>query len=699
MALIPSAPTDRSLRSLFEPGRVAVVGASDRNGSPGHVVWRNLLSFPGDVVPVSPTLGELEGVTAYPTLRHVPDRVDLAIVVVPAAAVLGVVEDAAAADVGACVVVSAGFAETGTLGRKLQARVVAAARAAGVLLVGPNCLGVQNWTVGLNASLAVGSAEAGGIAVLTQSGSYAMALHALSADDAARFSVAYSAGNRADIGDAEVLDFLRGQLATRVVAGLVESITDGPEFLDAARRLTTAGKPFVLAPLGRSEDGARAAASHTAALAGQRRVWTDLLTEAGVTVVRSGQEMLDAARVLHDQPRPGGPRVGIVTNSGGTGTELADLLADEGLRVPALSPGLRAELAALLPAYASPANPVDITPVWTRFAELYPAVLSMLALSGEVDVVVPVLLHRSASPEVCAALVAEVGRLRASGCRVPVAACWVAPRASWSAGEELRRAGVPVLDGPGRTARALGHLVRTVAPAEVRPGVDGLDIGIPGPERAPLPSQDDPAEVSRWLSSWGVPMVSTVVVDDLDAAVRAAQRLGPLIVAKVVHPDLTHKSDVGGVRLGLVGAEAVRRHAAELFSLRSGARVALQPQQDGVELFIGALRDPTFGPVVAFGAGGVLVELLDEVVFARAPLSRASAASLIGRARCAALLDGFRGRLPVARDPLLDLLVAVGSLLASQPDLVELDLNPVVAGPDGCVVVDARLAHANGARI
>lgn len=695
MTTVPPAPADRSLRPLFVPSRVAVVGASDRDGSPGNVVWRNLQSFAGDVVPVSPTLAALDGVTAYPTLREVPGRVDLAVVVAPAAAVLGVVEDAAASAVGACVVVSGGFAETGEVGRRLQARVVAAARAGGVLLAGPNCLGVQNPAIGLNASLAAGSAEAGGIALVTQSGSYAVALHALSDDDAARFSVAYSAGNRADLADAEVLDFLREQTTTRVVAGLVESITDGPRFLDAVRRLTDSGRPVVLAPLGRSEAGARSAASHTAALARRRRVWDDLLTEAGVTVVRSGQEMLDAARVLHDQPRPGGSRVGIVTNSGGTGTELADLLADQGLTVPALSPALSAELAAVLPAYASPANPVDITPVWTRFVELYPSVVSMLAGSGEVDVVVPVLLHRSASPEVSAALVAEVGRLRRAGCRVPVAACWVAPRAAWSAGDALRRAGVTVLDGPVRTALALGHLVRDVASSDASAGVDGVEVAGPG---LGLPLADDPAEVARWLSSRAVPMTPTVVVDDVDAAVRAAEDLGPLVVAKVVHPDLTHKSDVDGVRLNLAGADAVRRHAAELLALRTGARVAVQAQQGGVELFVGALRDPTFGPVVAFGAGGVLVELLDEVVFARAPLSRASAASLVARARCTALLDGFRGGPPVAPEPLLDLLVAVGSLLPAEPDLATLDLNPVLAGPHGCIVVDARLTRVEDAQ-
>lgn len=677
---------ERPLRALFEPGRVAVVGASTRAGSPGDVVWRNLSAFPGEVVPISSSLSEVRGVPAFGSLREVPRAVDLAVVVVTASAVPAVIEDAVAANVGACVVVSAGFAETGAAGRALQERIVATARAGGMRLAGPNCLGVQNWSVGLNASLAAGSARPGGIAVLTQSGSYAMALHALSADDGARFSVGYSVGNRADIGDAEVLDYLQGDPATTVVAALVESIVDGPAFLDAARRLVAAGKPVVVAPLGRSEAGARAAASHTAALAGGRAVWRDLLTEAGVTVVGSGQELLDAARLLHDQPRARGARVGVVTNSGGTGTELADLLAEEGLAVPALSPGLQAELAALLPGYASTVNPVDITPVWTRFPELYPAVVSALARSGEVDVVIAVLLHRSADSAVSTALAEEVGRLRAVGHQVPVVGCWVAPRAAWSQGDPLRAAGIAVMDGPARTARAVGHLCRADRPLAPLPDE-------PCPESNPpsRPKVDAPEAIATWVRSWGVPVVETAVVTDVPEAQAAARRTGLPVVAKVVHAELPHKSDVGGVRLWLTSIDEVGRAAAELLALRSGARVAISPQRRGVELLVGAFRDPTFGPVVAFGPGGVLVELLDAAGFARAPLSAEAASGLLTRSRCRPLLDGYRGSPRVDHSALIDLLISVGRLIAAEDRVLALDLNPVLAGPGGCVAVDVRV--------
>ena len=286
------------------------------------MLWRNLTGFPGEVVPVSRTSETMDGHRAYASLRDIPGTVDLAVVAVPAAAALQVVEDAVAAGVGAVVLVSAGFAETGPSGVELQDLLLRTARAGGVLIVGPNCLGVQNCDLPLNASLASGTTGGGGgISLITQSGSYAMAVHAMSSEEGMDFAIAYSSGNRADIDDAEVLDYLRDDDRTEVVCVFTESLGDGRAFLDAARR-TTRVKPVIVTAVGRSEAGARAAASHTAALSADRRAWDDVLRGAGVTVTRSGIEMLDAARALRGQPPPAGRRAAIITNSGGTGTEL-----------------------------------------------------------------------------------------------------------------------------------------------------------------------------------------------------------------------------------------------------------------------------------------------------------------------------------------------------------------------------------------
>ena len=685
-----TADMSRSLRQVLDPARIAVVGASATEGSPGFVLWRNLQSFPGEVVPVSRRAAEIDGVTAYPTLRDVPGQIDLAVVAVPAAAALDVVRDAAAAGVGACVIVSAGFAETGPEGAALQEELVRVARDGGVLLVGPNCLGVQNCDVPLNASLAAGTAAGGGgISVITQSGSYAMALHALSADEGVGFAVAYSSGNRCDVDDAEVIDQLRTDERTQVICAFLESLGDGRHFLDVARR-TTRVKPIVLTAVGRSEAGSRAAASHTAALASNRRTWDDVLSGAGVTVARSGLEMLDAARALRGQPLAAGMRAAIITNSGGTGTELSDLLADEGIEVPELSTELQAELAALLPAYASAANPVDITPIWPRFAQLYPAVLEALARSGEVDIVIPVLLHRSAeNPDIAQAIVESVAGLRARGSQVPVFVCWVARRSAWPVTAVLHEAGIPCFEWPARTAKAVGHAARY---AQFRRSVAGeSDATLPEPRELPVGVGVDAIVTRDFLVANGIPVVDTIACATSDDAVAAARSTGFPVVAKVDHRTLLHKSDVGGVRVGLTDESAVRSAADELFALVEGARVLVQSQRTGLELVVGGIDEPTFGPVVAFGLGGVLVEVLDDVSFAAAPLSARDAQLLISAPRGSVVLDGVRGSQPVDRAAVGSLVRAVGDLLATYPDIAELDLNPVLADANGCIAVDARL--------
>ena len=358
------------------------------------------------------------------------------------------------------VVLSAGFAETGPAGAKLQAEAVAVARSGGVRLVGPNCFGVQNADLPLNASISAGAPRGGGgVSIVTQSGSYGMAVQALGRDEGLRVAKVFAAGNKADITDAELLGYLREDPATSVICLLLESITDARGFFAEACR-TTPVKPVIAVVHGRTGAGQRAAVSHTAALATDDAVRDAALRQAGVARVRTGLQALDAARALSGQPMPRGPRVAVVTNSGGTGVELADLLADEGLELPELGGPLQDELRALLPGYASAGNPVDMTPTWRQFTTLYPATIEMLARSGEIDVVVPVLLQRSASAEVAAAVRDAVARLRDDGVPVPVYVCWVAPRAADAHASLLQEAGVPCFPWPERTARAVGVAVR-----------------------------------------------------------------------------------------------------------------------------------------------------------------------------------------------------------------------------------------------
>jgi acyl-CoA synthetase (NDP forming) len=680
------------LTPLFAARRVALVGASDDPARAGGILWRNLRSFPGEVVPVART-ATVDGRPAYPRLVDVPAAVDLVVVAVPAAATVEVLRDAGAAGVAVAVVVSGGFAETGPAGRRLQEQLLAAGRAGGVRLVGPNCLGVQDCDRPLNASLAAELPPGGGgVSLLSQSGAYGMAMHALAADEGMRFAKLVSTGNKADVADAELLALLRVDPATRVVGVLAESLPDGRRFVEELQR-TTPVKPVLVAGTGRSPAGARAALSHTAALAGDAAVREAALSAAGAVLTRTGLELLDAARCLAVTTAPRGPRVGIVTNSGGTAVELADLLDDLGLTVPELSAAAQDRLRGHLPAFGSPRNPVDLTPAWARYPELYPLAVAELARSGEVDVVLAVLVHRAALSEPTArALAGTAERLRAEGVRVPLLACTLAPSDALPNARRLTAAGVPCFPWPERAARAAAHAVRARAgAAPARPPV-GLPAGPPeGPPAGPPAGLLDPDAAAGRLRAAGVPLVPYVLAGSAAAAAAAAAGQPPPYVVKLVAAGVVHKSDVGGVRLGLPDPAEVARAAGALLAGRAGARVLVSPQLSGLELMVGGLRDPAFGPAVLVGAGGGLVELVRDVAWVLAPLTVEQAERTLRRLRCAALLDGYRGRPAVDVGALARLMCAVGELLVARPEVTEVDLNPVLALPAGCTAVDWRV--------
>lgn len=677
------------LDAVFTPRRVALVGASQERGKVGRLLWDNLASFPGEVVPVRAAGGTINGIPAYARLRDVPGEVDLVVVAVPAAVVPEVIEDAGAKGIPAAVVLSGGFAETGEAGRRLEAAVLTAAQAGGVRVIGPNGLGVQNCDVPLNASMAAGLPPGGGgISLVTQSGAYGMAIHTLGVEERARFAKLCSVGNQIDVTSAELLDHLAADPATAVVCFFLESLPDGRAFYEAARR-ATAHVPVVVARTGRSAAGARAARSHTAALAdGDAAIERGALVQAGVIQVRSGLEMTDVARALATQPAPRGRRVGIVTNSGGTGVELTDLLAAEGLDVPALSDLLQAELAELLPAHGSPTNPVDVTPVWGRFSTLYPQVVDRLARSGEVDVVIPILLQRAAADAaVAAGLRDTVQALRAEHHPVPVYVCWVAPREARPNADLLQDAGIPCFDWPERTARAVAHAAthgtRVPRAAVATPHTATADPPPPGPVA--------PDRARRLLEDAGIPLVSTRTCATAELAAAAAPELGFPVVAKLSHPDVLHKSDIGGVRTGLPDVAAVAKAARELLALRPGGQVLLQPQLTGVELIIGGLRDPRFGPAVMVGVGGVFVEALADVTFGVAPLDDHDAEDLWHRLRAQPVLAGARGGPSVDHGALVAVTRRLGDLLVANPWIDEIDLNPVIATDERVTAVDWRL--------
>lgn len=693
------------LAAVFEPRRVALVGASERPGSLGRLLWDNLATFPGEVVPVSQS-AQVGGHDAYPSLDDVPGPVDLAVVATPAATVPGIVRAAASKGVAAAVVLSAGFAETGDEGAKLQAEAVAAARAGGVRLVGPNCFGVQNSRLPLNASIAVGLPRGGGgVAVVTQSGSYGMAVHALGQDEGLRVAKVLAAGNKADISDAELLAYLRDDPDTTVICLLLESITQAREFF-AEACLTTPHKPVIAVVGGRTSAGQRAAVSHTAALATDDAARDAALRQAGVVRMRTGLQALDAARALSGQPVPRGPRVAVVTNSGGTGVELTDLLADQGLVLPELSQPLQDRLRAIMPGYASARNPVDMTPAWHLFTTVYPGAIEMLARSGEVDVVVPVLLQRSASAEVAGVVRDAVLRLRGDAVPVPVYVCWVAPRSAEADADVLRVADIPVFAWPGRTAEAVGVAVRAGQRMRAGAGTAGGSRAaerLPRTPRAPrlagaLRGVDpggngllDAGAAQSLLADAGIPVIRTVRCCSAETAAVAAERLGYPAVVKVDHPELIHKSDAGGVLLNLMSAADVVLAAQQMLGLAHGAAVLVQHQHEGIELVVGGVQDAEFGPMVLAGLGGVLVETVRDVQLAVAPVDEAQALAMLSSLRGAAAFGGVRGQPAVDLGALADVIVRISELVGRYPEIEELDLNPVLADGTGCVAVDWRI--------
>ena len=677
-----------ALDALFWPRRVAVIGASERGGSTGAVVWENLSGLAGEVFPVNATGRPVGGVASCRSVLDIGADVDLAVIAVPAESVAAVAREAASKGTKACVVISGGFAESGAAGRLRQEELRQIARSSGMCVIGPNCFGVQNTAHGLNASISpAGAGGAGSISLVTQSGAYGMALHALARDEQMAFDKVVATGNKVDVGDAELLGYLARD-GDGPICFFLESLPDGRAFVEAAHEVS-ARRPVIVCRTGASSAGRRAARSHTASLSGHARVWSAAFAEAGVIETHSGLEMLEVARALEHRRPPRGHRVASVTNSGGVGVELTDLLVAEGLEVPRLSATLRASLETLLPAHGSAHNPVDVTPSWHRFPELYGGALEHVARSGEVDSVVAVLLHRSATRLVSQALVDTVERLRREGIDVPLFVSWIGERDSYREGDPLRAAGVPVFEWPERTARALGHVVRHGCGSSARPDCEGIDApaqGRAGDASGWMPVDD----AARLLATHQVPLVRWALGDSAESVVERTADFERPVVLKAIHPDLLHKTDAGGVELGLETAEQIRAAARRLLGLRDGVQLLAQEQEEGLEMIVGGIRDAEFGPVVMVGAGGIHVESADDVHLALAPVTRERAGEMIGRLRGAVGRAGGRGR-RVDVEGLAGIVAALSNMLAERREVAEVDLNPVFVRPQGCVVVDWRI--------
>lgn len=679
--------TVASLRPFFEPRSVAVIGASSRRGSIGNSVVRNLLAadFRGAVHPVNLRGEPVAGVPAVTSVTELPAPVDLAVICVPAAAVIDAAEQVLSTGTRALCVISAGFAEIGAEGLERQERLLAAVRSHGARLLGPNCLGIAVAGSHLNATFAPHGFPAGSIGFSSQSGALGLALLERVSGRGLGLSAFVSVGNKADISTNDLLEHWEDDELTRLVLLYVESFGNPRRFGRIARRIARV-KPVLAMKSGTSRSGARAAGSHTAALAGSDAAVEALFAEAGVVRVETLGEVLDLAVLLTDHPLPAGNRVGVITNAGGLGILCADACERAGLELPQLGAGTTERLAEMLPAEATIANPVDM--LGSATAEAYGAALPVVLADPAVDAVLALFAPAAVSD---AQDVAEAISTAAEGAAKPVLA--VVMTADGMAPAFLRP-GSPVaaFAYPESAARVLGRAVQRTAWLRQPRGVVHRPAHI-GQEGGDLVHSVatagerwlEPAETRSLLESYGLPLVPERIASTPAEAARAARDLGLPAVVKIAEAG-AHKTERGGVILGLADEWAVHEAADAM-----GGRVLVQPMiRGGVELLAGVVQDPVFGPLVAFGPGGVLAELIGEAVFRIAPLTDIDVAAMISSGKAGRLVGGFRGAPPADAAALGDLLARLSALAADLPELAELDLNPVIATPDGCVIVDAR---------
>ena len=683
-----------SLRPFFEARSVAVLGASSRRGTIGGELFRNILEgeFAGAAYPVNRNGQSVAGVRGYGSMADIPDPIDLAVVCVPAAAVLDSVDSVLEAGARAVCVISAGFAEVGSEGEERQRALLASIRAHGARLLGPNCLGISSSAVQLNATFASRSAPPGNIGFSSQSGALGLAMLEAAESRGLGLSAFVSIGNKADVSSNDLLEWWEDDPATEVVLLYLESFGNPRRFGTLARRVART-KPILAVKSGATGSGARAASSHTAALAGSEAAVDALFHQAGVIRAGSLEELIDVATLLSTQPMPRGRRVAVLTNAGGLGILCADACEAAGLELPPLSEETVRAIAPLVPGEASLANPVDM--LGSASDTSYEIVLPFLLADPGVDAVI-VLFVPAVSATAHAVAEAIARAVAAAGGEKPVLA--VVMSAEGIPAPLRGERPVAAFSYPESAARALGRaadradwLRRPLGSIQEVDGID-TDAALAVVERALGDAEGrwlEPTEARELLLAYGIPLVPEVLASSADEASTAAATLGYPVVVKTAAAG-AHKTETGGIALDLTNDETVRDAVG-----RIGVPVVVQPMVfGGAELLAGLVQDPVFGPLVAFGPGGVLAELIGQASFRIAPLTDVDAEELVSEGKAGVLVRGFRGAPAADVTALVDLVQRLARLGLDLPAVAELDLNPVLALPDRCVVVDARVRVA-----
>ncbi len=696
------------MERLLNPRTIAVVGASHKPGKVGHEVLRNLINygFPGKIYPVNPKGGEILGLRVYRSLLEVPDEVDLAVIVVPARIVPSVVEDAGRKGVKALAIITSGFSETGPEGAELERRIVETARRYGMRILGPNIVGIMSTSKRINATFSGLTPYPGSVTIISQSGALLIAMAGRTWIEKVGINDMISIGNMSDITFPDLLQYYYGDESTKVIGLYIEGLKKGREFIEVARR---ANKPIVALKAGVSRRGALAAASHTGSLAGSAAVYRGAFRQARVVWANDLDDFFDKMLVLSLLRPPENGHVLIITNGGGVGVLSTDEAERQGIELEDPPKDLKEELRKYMPEFGSDKNPVDLTGMATD-KEYYGTVSAALSHPWVGALVVLFCETALTSPQKVADAI--VRAYDDSGRTKPIVVSFVGGPETMKAADTVKERGIPIYKSPELALRALAGLMEYArilkkGEPEFRPfgDVDRERVRrVLDAARAEGRSFLLEHEAKEVLEAYGVPVARTRVASSPEEAVALARETGLPVVMKIVSPDIVHKSDAGGVFVGVRTEEEVRETFNKIVEnakkYKPDARIVgvtvqeLAPQ--GLEVIVGATRDPQFGPVVAFGLGGVMVEALKDVSFRVAPVTPEDAEEMVREIKARDLLGPFRGQKPRDVGALKEVISRISQLVTDFPEISELDANPVMlyGEGEGLKVVDARIILA-----
>jgi acetyltransferase len=703
------APQKHGLDAMFTPGSVAVIGATSRPGTVGRTVLENLLrdTFRGKVYAVNSKHEEVLGLKTYKSIRDIPDRVDLAVVATPASTVTQIITECVDAGAKSAVVISAGFKERGAEGAALEQQIKEQLKRSSLRLIGPNCLGIMNPTIGLNATFAKDPPQAGSVAFLSQSGALLSAILDWSHREQVGFSAIVSTGSMLDVGWGDLIYYFGDDPRTKSILLYMESVGDARSFLSAAREVALS-KPILVIKAGRSEAASRAAASHTGSLTGSDEVLDAAFRRSGVLRVHNIADLFYMAEVLGRQPRPSGPRLTILTNAGGPAVLATDALVANGGELAELSPESLQRLDEFLPAHWSHNNPIDV--LGDADPERYARALEIASQDPNSDGLLVILAPQGMTDP---SHIAERLKPYAKQYGKPVLASWMGGNSIAEGEAFLNAAGIPTFPFPDSAARAFTYMWRYTYNLrglyETPALTDNSELNDASRKQVEQIIQSarnrgrvllTELESKQLLSLYGIPTVETHAAGSEDDAAALAAKLGFPVVLKVFSETITHKTDVGGVKLNLQDEAAVRSayraiqsSVAEKVSPDQFSGVTVQPmvKLDGYELILGSSVDPQFGPVILFGSGGQLVEVYRDRALALPPMNTTLAQRMMEQTRIFTALKGVRGRKPVDLPALERLLVRFSQLILEQRGIAEIDINPLLASPERLLALDARI--------